>query len=1037
MRHQITSMYKSTTIDRYPGLRPFEEAEKSMFFGRAIELEELSQAININDLFVIHGESGLGKSSLINAGLIPMLREREYYPILIRFKEKSKSPLQQVTQEVKKLMKEHGIDDIAGSEERLWVFIKLLNSKKLKPILIFDQFEEFSYFNVDDRLKLVKELASLLSSKIPDYGRGITWKSEPDSSFSWYAQPEVKLLFSLRSDRISILEDFSELMPAMLRSRYQLKPIKLGQVEQIVVMPGVMESFGHIQFNSQPFQYQPALINDVIEVVKDKKRETVETTQLQMICQEIEGLVKERQDAGEKDILVTQADLSREKLEELVNNFYKKQLDKIRKTPEVSADEFSAIRILLEKRLLNQKKRIPLAEATVFQHFTEYFKDRTPITDDKIRFIRDLLLSLRLIRDQTYGDALFYELSHDTLVEPINTAMTDRETEEALKRATEERRKQELELLKQRRDYENTKKNLEEIQKQRERAEHALKDLEVAVHKQKEQTQIAEYALQAARDAQAKEKKTRDRLARMVGGFVIGAFILLIVAVVWLDSKNKTSNNLLARVYRNEARMVYDLGNHQLAYRYWKDAKDKSSDNEVSKEVDDYLKNNVFAAFAGESVMVSPDGNYVATKFTDDSWHLWDVSGSKVALKMSTLPKEHLELFYSRNYYSIIDTNNHIKIFSLQGGKEISFRDEYINLDTMKVSDIYPIGDYFYVKPLKGYSTFFSLKTRKSLREVNKFIWHYSDSSEDMNRMNARVGFTQVWPIDTSGLYLYRFDEQHFLINLAEDKVERFPRPLNITFFSMYRNKLVFLNRDSVMLFDIKSKSLSLITNKFIPEQDEYIGFANSGKYFFGKRKYKEGGFQWFGYNLDNARIPSFSGRNSELAIFAEAPYIAFQDSTGNVQVQDLRTGRVIDVINSVNRFFASPTDSTLLYSLKDSAGWHLKDLRTMETQSFSASSRPDFDRKHHISFNRDGNTGFYNYLTRQQVTVPFNENMQGVDMVSDKFIRVSAIVKTVSSQDRVGLTYLLFADSTLRIQSNLQQYFEPYLDNVMKQFKK
>src|SRR5688572_5601094 len=335
-------MSKNVPIDRYPGLRPFEESERFMFFGRSMELEELSQAININDLFVIHGESGLGKSSLINAGLIPLLREKGFYPVLIRFKERNKPPLQQVLHELKKLLKDIGNDQALREENKLWIWVKLMNSANLKPILIFDQFEEFSYFNADERLVLVKELAALLSPRIPDYARDITPGPEPDPSFSWFTQPKVKLLFSLRSDRISILEDFSELMPAMLRSRYQLKPILLEQVEQIVVMPAVMESFDSVRFASAPFQYQPALINDVIEVVKDKKRNTVETTQLQMICQEIEQLVKHRQEKGEKNICVTQTDLPKEKLEDLVNDFYRKQLEKIRSNPEISPDEFIA-----------------------------------------------------------------------------------------------------------------------------------------------------------------------------------------------------------------------------------------------------------------------------------------------------------------------------------------------------------------------------------------------------------------------------------------------------------------------------------------------------------------------------------------------------------------------------------------------------------------------------------------------------------------------------------------------------------------------
>ena len=95
-----------------------------------------------------------------------MLREKGFYPVLIRFKERNKPPLQQVLQELKKLLKDIGDGEALKEENKLWIWIKLMNSANLKPVLIFDQFEEFSYFNADDRLLLVKELAALLSPRI-------------------------------------------------------------------------------------------------------------------------------------------------------------------------------------------------------------------------------------------------------------------------------------------------------------------------------------------------------------------------------------------------------------------------------------------------------------------------------------------------------------------------------------------------------------------------------------------------------------------------------------------------------------------------------------------------------------------------------------------------------------------------------------------------------------------------------------------------------------------------------------------------------
>src|SRR5580704_5193467 len=57
----------------YPGMRPFEKHEASLFFGQESQIGALLQRLGKSRLIVVVGESGCGKSSLIKAGLIPKL----------------------------------------------------------------------------------------------------------------------------------------------------------------------------------------------------------------------------------------------------------------------------------------------------------------------------------------------------------------------------------------------------------------------------------------------------------------------------------------------------------------------------------------------------------------------------------------------------------------------------------------------------------------------------------------------------------------------------------------------------------------------------------------------------------------------------------------------------------------------------------------------------------------------------------------------------------------------------------------------------
>jgi WD40 repeat protein len=58
----------------YPGLRPFLERDADNFFGRDQEIEQLLQRLAAHRLLAVVGVSGSGKSSLIRAGVVPILR---------------------------------------------------------------------------------------------------------------------------------------------------------------------------------------------------------------------------------------------------------------------------------------------------------------------------------------------------------------------------------------------------------------------------------------------------------------------------------------------------------------------------------------------------------------------------------------------------------------------------------------------------------------------------------------------------------------------------------------------------------------------------------------------------------------------------------------------------------------------------------------------------------------------------------------------------------------------------------------------------
>ena len=68
----------------YKFLDYFEAADQPIFFGRDEEVNHLVQRIMAHRLTVLFGQSGVGRTSLINAGVIPRLEEEGYISLYLR-----------------------------------------------------------------------------------------------------------------------------------------------------------------------------------------------------------------------------------------------------------------------------------------------------------------------------------------------------------------------------------------------------------------------------------------------------------------------------------------------------------------------------------------------------------------------------------------------------------------------------------------------------------------------------------------------------------------------------------------------------------------------------------------------------------------------------------------------------------------------------------------------------------------------------------------------------------------------------------------
>src|SRR6476646_7081172 len=76
----MTDLKRTHTLPQvlqpYPGIRPFTEFEQRIFFGRDQQIKEILNRLEDTYFAVVIGGSGSGKSSIVNAGVIPALRKK-------------------------------------------------------------------------------------------------------------------------------------------------------------------------------------------------------------------------------------------------------------------------------------------------------------------------------------------------------------------------------------------------------------------------------------------------------------------------------------------------------------------------------------------------------------------------------------------------------------------------------------------------------------------------------------------------------------------------------------------------------------------------------------------------------------------------------------------------------------------------------------------------------------------------------------------------------------------------------------------------
>jgi hypothetical protein len=245
----------------WPGLLPFTEDARMYFHGREAETDDLFRLIEREPLTVLFGQSGLGKSSLLNAGVFPNLRRAGYLPVYLRLSLDASSPglgaathslIDQVWQALMDECADHEVSATPPQPgDSFWQYLhrpgtQFLNphGRPVVPVLAFDQFEEIftlgrqtSEQTARTRV-LLQQLGELIENRLPPALESeLTAHPQLMDQFDLLRQ-NVKIVLTFREDYLAEFEGLKTLIRPIMQNRMRLAPMRGDRASEAIQQAG-------------------------------------------------------------------------------------------------------------------------------------------------------------------------------------------------------------------------------------------------------------------------------------------------------------------------------------------------------------------------------------------------------------------------------------------------------------------------------------------------------------------------------------------------------------------------------------------------------------------------------------------------------------------------------------------------------------------------------------------------------------------------------------------------------------------------------
>ena len=389
----------------FRGLEPYRFSDQAIFFERELDVRKLIQLTTIYRASLLYGESGAGKSSLINAGFIPALLRDGVTAERIRVQPRKGAEfiVERIERSAAGDVLPSRLLSVPGSQRETLSassLIEKIRALEAGPalILIFDQFEELHTLATDaaaevgpDAIEAQNEIINTL----------VTLIREPASS--------ARLLFVFREDYLAKFERLFYLCPELPDRFLRLTPPTVESLPAILRGPFETDRLSRGCWKKE---IQPSLAAQLQEQLRPAAgRTSINLAKVQIAAVQLWRAAD------------PEAALERRGVQGLIEDYLDGALSRLGR-------DRAAAEILLTLLITRQgTRKILLETEAVEQAYAESRID----TENGRRILGRLVNETKLVRRDYYRNAVTYEIVNEFLVPWIRALKLQRAQRQARK----------------------------------------------------------------------------------------------------------------------------------------------------------------------------------------------------------------------------------------------------------------------------------------------------------------------------------------------------------------------------------------------------------------------------------------------------------------------------------------------------------------------------------------------------------------------------------------------------------------------------